>query len=78
MFKRRRFRQASSLAERLSENVEQLRKQLAQLSPGAERDKIARLIRQSETASHIDEWLKSPGLQPPTALSGLQGHPKSE
>ena len=27
--------------------------------------------RQAETAAHIDEWLTSPGLQPPKALADL-------
>ena len=72
VIKRRRFKQTSSLADRLRENVEQLREQLDLLPPGPEREGLARRIRQSETASHMDEWLKSPGLQPPTELSKLQ------
>lgn len=65
MLKRRRFEQSLSLSLRLMEDVEQLRTKLATLPPGSERDHLARRIRQSETASHIDEWLRSPGLQPP-------------
>jgi hypothetical protein len=30
-----------------------------------------RRARQAETASHINDWLASPGLQPPTALINL-------
>jgi hypothetical protein len=29
------------------------------------RHDLERKARQAETAAHIDEWLKSPGLQPP-------------
>lgn len=65
--KRRRFNQTSSLAERLMENVEHLKKQLSVLPPGPAREQIVQRIRQSETASHIDDWLKSSGLRPPKA-----------
>jgi hypothetical protein len=30
-----------------------------------------RRARQAETASHINEWLNSPGPQPPKALKNL-------
>jgi hypothetical protein len=33
--------------------------------PGKEREELLRKARQAETASRIDEWLSSPGLQPP-------------
>ena len=69
MLKRRRFKQTLNLSERLMEDVELLKAQLAKLAPGPERDQVVRRIRQNETASHIDEWLRSPGLQPPTGLS---------
>ena len=71
MTKRRRFKQTTSLTERLIENVEQLRAQLAELPPGPERDNMVKRIRQSETAAHIEDWLRSPGLQPPEGLSNL-------
>jgi hypothetical protein len=71
MIKRRRFKQATSLAERLMENAEQLRQQLVELPPGPERDSLVKRIRQSETASHIENWLRSPGLRPPAGLSNL-------
>jgi hypothetical protein len=55
----------------LMENVEQLRQQLAELPPGPEHDKVTQRIRQSEIASKIEDWLRSPGLQPPEGLSKL-------
>lgn len=67
---RRLFKQTSSLSECLMVDVEQLKKQLDTLPPGSERDLVVRRIRQNETASHIDEWLRSSGLQPPTANLG--------
>ena len=30
-----------------------------------EREELLRKARQAETASHVNEWLSSPGLQPP-------------
>lgn len=66
MIKRRRVKQTTSLTDRLMENVEVLRQQLAELPPGPERDAVARRIRQCETAAHLEDWLRSPGLQPPT------------
>ncbi|UWU67597.1 hypothetical protein [Bradyrhizobium sp. NC92] len=71
MIKRRRFKQSISLADRLTENVDQMRRELDALPPGPERDNMLRRIRQNETASQIEKWLGSPGLQPPTELAGL-------
>jgi hypothetical protein len=33
---------------------------------GKEREDLLRKARQLDTASHINQWLSSPGLQPPT------------
>jgi hypothetical protein len=71
MITRRRFKQTSSLANRLTENVEQLQRELARTPPGPERDRLIKRIRQSEIASHLDEWLSSPGLRPPIEASRL-------
>jgi hypothetical protein len=71
MFKRRRFKQNLSLSERLMQDVERLRLQLAMLPPGPERDHLAKQIRQNETAANIDQWLTSPGLQPPQEVRNL-------
>ena len=65
MIKRRNPKHTVDLAERLIENVEILRQLVAQLPPGPERDKLQRRIRQSNTAARIEEWISSPGLQPP-------------
>jgi len=35
------------------------------MKPCFERDALLRKARQAETAANIDEWLDSPGLQPP-------------
>ena len=64
--KRRRFKQTSSLEERLIEDTAQLREQAKMLPPGALHDHVLRRIRQNETAAHMTEWLNSPGLKAPT------------
>ena len=39
--------------------------QVARLRPSPKKDELLERIRQLETAAHINEWLSSPGLQPP-------------
>jgi hypothetical protein len=63
---RRRFKQTSTLEERLAEDTEQLREQAKLLPPGATLDRVLQRIRQNETAAHMTEWLNSPGLKAPT------------
>lgn len=63
--KRRRFKQTLSLEERLAEEAKRLREQAELLPPGTLRDAVERKARQAETGSHVSEWLRSPGLQPP-------------
>ncbi|MCA1501670.1 hypothetical protein [Bradyrhizobium sp. NBAIM14] len=65
MLKRRRFKQTRSLEERLAEEARRLRDEAAQLPHGPAREQVIRKARQCETGSHMSEWLKSPGLQPP-------------
>jgi hypothetical protein len=62
---RRRFKQTRSLEERLSEEAKRLRAEAKLLPPGAARDEMIRKARHAETASHMNEWLTSPGLRPP-------------
>ncbi|MDI3562488.1 hypothetical protein OWC48_18985 [Bradyrhizobium sp. Arg816] len=65
MQKRRRFKQTQTLEERLSAAAQSLRQRAKELAPGKEREHLLRQARQTETASHIEEWLRSPGLRPP-------------
>jgi hypothetical protein len=62
---RRRFNQTQSLEERLAEEAKRLRAEAKLLPPGARRDEMIRKARQAETASHLTEWVSSPGLRPP-------------
>ena len=62
---RRRSNEPLSFKERLSEWADTVREQAAQLPPGPERDLMLKKARQADTASRLDEWAESPGLQPP-------------
>jgi hypothetical protein len=62
---RRRFKNILSLPDRLTYEAERLRAEAEQLPPGIAQDTLLKKARQAETAAHIDDWLKSPGLQPP-------------
>ena len=43
-----------------------LEAQASKLPPGPQKNGLLKKIRQLETASRLNEWLSSPGLQPPT------------
>lgn len=65
MRERRRFKQLLSLTERLDQEVARLRAEAEKLPYGPEREILLRKARQFEIATHVDEWLSSPGLQAP-------------
>nr|WP_081434988.1 hypothetical protein [Nitrobacter hamburgensis] len=54
-----------SLHQRLNDEAQRLRKEARGTQPGVERERLIRKARQAETASRIDKWLSSPGLQSP-------------
>jgi hypothetical protein len=62
---RRRFKQTTTLDQRLSEQAERLRKEAQGTPPGVKRDDLLRRARQAETAAHMQEWITSPGLRSP-------------
>jgi hypothetical protein len=62
---RRRFKQTSSLDQRLIEEVQRLRKKAQGDHPGIERDNLIRKARHAEAAADLQEWLTSPSLRPP-------------
>ena len=62
---RRRFKQTLTFPDRLKTFAEELKAKASELRPSPERDALLRKARFAETASHIDEWANSPGLQPP-------------
>jgi hypothetical protein len=65
MISRRRFKQTETLEQRLTDEAAKLRKEAQGTPPGFERERLIRRARQAETASHINQWLSSPGLQAP-------------
>jgi hypothetical protein len=66
MFQWRRFKQTDSLEHRLSKEAHRLREQAKLFRPGTTRAAMLRMAEQAETAAHVSEWLRSPGLRPPT------------
>jgi hypothetical protein len=65
MLKRRRFRQTVPLKERLESFAREAREKASLLPAGTEKDEMLKKARQAETASHLDAWAGSPGLQTP-------------
>jgi hypothetical protein len=63
--RRNRFTQTITLGDRLAHEAERLRQNARTAPVGKERESLLRKARQLETASHIDEWLSSPGMQTP-------------
>jgi hypothetical protein len=61
----RHFKQTQSVKNRLVSAAKRWREEAKLLPPGAVREETLRKALQAETASHIDEWLSSPGLRPP-------------
>ena len=66
MQRRRRFKQTTSLKDRLASFAEEIRKKAAELRTGPEKEARLKKARQADTATHIEDWMKSPGLRPPT------------
>ena len=62
MIRGRRFKQPTT---DLAEEAKELRKVAEMLPPGPTRDRVLRKARQDETAAHMNEWLRSPGLKSP-------------
>jgi hypothetical protein len=55
--------------ENIASEKAKLEAQVAKLKPGPQKDALLRKIRQLDTATHLSEWLSSPGLQPPEPAS---------
>lgn len=56
--KRRRFKQAQPLEERLAEQAKILRGEAKKLSPGERQESLLEKARQADTAAHVTEWLR--------------------
>jgi hypothetical protein len=63
---RRKVKHLLSLSDRLSQGAARWRQEAEKLPPGSpERHELERKARQADTAAHVGDWLKSPGLQSP-------------
>jgi hypothetical protein len=63
--RRRRFKQTETFEQRLAQEAIRFRTAAEELPPGTARELLLRRARQAETASHMSDWLRSPGLRPP-------------
>ena len=61
----RRRSQPHSFESQIAAEKIRLQEQLAVTAHGPQRDVLVKKIRQLDTASHMSDWLRSPGLQPP-------------
>jgi hypothetical protein len=55
-----------TVEQKWHEQSEAAKHEAAKLPPGKLKDQLLREARQLQTASQINQWLSSPGLQPPT------------
>ena len=55
----------ATFEQRLAKQALLIKEKIKSLPEGRERDFLSIKARQLETASHITEWLSSPGLKPP-------------
>jgi len=63
---RRRVKHRVSFEQRMAEEARRFKKAAEDQPPGSTaRELLLRRARQAETASHMSDWLRSPGLQPP-------------
>ena len=63
--KRRQLKTDRALGERLIKEARIAREKAEQSPPSAESEDVLQKAREADVAAHIDEWLNSPGLQPP-------------
>jgi hypothetical protein len=62
---RRSVTHTKSFKERLAAFAKRARERAALLPPGPERDALLSEASRADTASHLEDWVNSPGLQPP-------------
>jgi hypothetical protein len=66
MLRRRHVEHTASLEERIAERIDEIRAKAQALPLGSkERERMELRGRQADTAYHTNDWLMSPGLQPP-------------
>ncbi len=60
------MRSTVSIEQKRHQQSEAAKSAAERLPQGKERERLLLKARQLETACHINEWISSPGLQPPT------------
>ena len=72
MAQRRRIKHSATFEERLAEEAIKFKEAADKQPIGSfARELLLRRALQAETASHLNQWLRSPGLHPPKALKNL-------
>jgi len=66
--KRPPVKHEKTFKQRLAEEAARFTELAGQTPPGVQRDFYLRRAQQAATASNINDWLSSPGLQPPEEL----------
>ena len=61
---RRRFKQTTSLQDRLAAFAQEVRDKAASLPPGNEKQELLTKARQADTASHLNHLINSEGPTP--------------
>jgi hypothetical protein len=67
IIRRSRVKHERTFQERLADEAARFRQLADETPPGMQRELYLKRARQAESASHINDWLKSPGLRPPKA-----------
>ncbi len=63
---RKRVKHLTTFEERLAEEARRFKEAAEEQPPGSKaRELLLRRARQAETASHMNDWLSSPGLAAP-------------
>ena len=63
---RKRIKHPTTFEERLAEEARRFKEAAGEQPPGSKaRELLLRRARQAETASQMNDWLRSPGLQSP-------------
>lgn len=62
---RRRYKQTTSLKDRLASFAKANRDKASKMPPCREREDLLRRASRADTASHLDDWANSSELQPP-------------
>jgi hypothetical protein len=72
MAQRRRIKHSATFEERLAEEAIKFKEAADKQPIGSfARELLLRRALQAEAASHLNHWLRSPGLHPPKALKNL-------